>query len=175
MNTFDSFLNEREQTAVEQFIEQLRHEQGDQLQGTVLYGSKARGNADPESDIDLLLIMAKDDWSLRNAVSKIASGISLDYDVSLSAHLVSLKRWYQMEIAPFSFFENIFHECIPFFGSERLFAPLAASKTASRLSEKEFLYTDYTDKKAKNQCLSAKSVYKINKIRLLQQAARGLS
>jgi len=134
MSTSHSFLSEQEQTAVDQFIAQLRREQGEQLQGTVLYGSKARGNADPESDIDLLLIMTKDDWSLRNAVSKIASGISLDYDVSLSAHLVSLKRWYQMEIAPFSFFENVFREGIPFFGSEHLFAPLAASKTARELS-----------------------------------------
>ncbi len=124
MNKLSFYLTTHEQMVVENFIGQLRRNQGKQLHGVILYGSKARTDADPESDIDLLLIVEQDDWPLRNAVSKIAADMSLDYDLSLSVHLVSLKRWQQMEVDPVSFFRNVFLDGVRCFGSGDLLAPL---------------------------------------------------
>ncbi len=124
MNKLSFYLTTHEQMVVENFIGQLRRNQGKQLHGVILYGSKARTDADPESDIDLLLIVEQDDWPLRNAVSKIAADMSLDYDLSLSVHLVSLERWQQMAVDPFSFFKNVFLDGVPCFGLCFLLAPL---------------------------------------------------
>ena len=40
-----------------QIKELLRQAHGDRLQGVVLYGSEARGDADEDSDIDLLVLL----------------------------------------------------------------------------------------------------------------------
>jgi len=44
------------QTLIERFVERLREEFGDNLVSVVLYGSVARGDYRPDSDIDLLLV-----------------------------------------------------------------------------------------------------------------------
>lgn len=41
---------------VERFVSRMDNELGDDLRGLWLYGSRARGTAHPESDVDLLVI-----------------------------------------------------------------------------------------------------------------------
>jgi predicted nucleotidyltransferase len=49
-------LTESERRVVERFVSRMDNELGDDLRGLWLYGSRARGTAHPESDIDLLVI-----------------------------------------------------------------------------------------------------------------------
>ncbi len=49
-------LTESERRVVERFASRLDDELGDDLRGLWLYGSRARGTAHPESDVDLLVI-----------------------------------------------------------------------------------------------------------------------
>jgi len=49
-------LTESERRTVEHFASRLRNELGSDLRALWLYGSRARGSAHPESDIDLLVI-----------------------------------------------------------------------------------------------------------------------
>ena len=49
-------LTESERRAIERFASRLNEELGDDLRGLWLYGSRARGTAHPESDVDLLVI-----------------------------------------------------------------------------------------------------------------------
>jgi uncharacterized protein len=49
-------LTERERRAIERFASRLDDELGGDLRGLWLYGSRARGTAHPESDVDLLVI-----------------------------------------------------------------------------------------------------------------------
>lgn len=45
------------QRATAEYVERLRDHYGDQLVTVVLYGSRARGDADKESDVDLLVVL----------------------------------------------------------------------------------------------------------------------
>jgi predicted nucleotidyltransferase len=45
------------QSDLERYVEILRREFGDRLVSVVLFGSRARGEARPESDIDLLVVV----------------------------------------------------------------------------------------------------------------------
>ena len=49
-------LTESERRVVEHFVSRMDNELGDDLRGLWLYGSRARGAAHPESDVDLLVI-----------------------------------------------------------------------------------------------------------------------
>lgn len=65
----------------------LEHHYGTQFQGLVLYGSVARGRATPESDIDLLVLLAQPfDYSreLRQIVD-VLYPIQLESDKVISA------------------------------------------------------------------------------------------
>src|SRR5512145_2322274 len=75
---------------------------GDRVKGLFLYGSHARGEADSESDVDVLIVLdhvaaygAELDRS-----SQLVSELSLKYGVSISRVIVSQNDWRSRE-SPF--------------------------------------------------------------------------
>ncbi len=54
------YLTERERAGLARFLERLEAEHGDHIQRVVLFGSRARGNGDAESDVDLLVVTAEE-------------------------------------------------------------------------------------------------------------------
>lgn len=52
----EAALNEAERRALDEFVESLREELGEELLAVWLYGSRARGERHEESDIDVLVI-----------------------------------------------------------------------------------------------------------------------
>lgn len=62
---------------------------------TILYGSEARGDAHPDSDIDLLVLVDKDKLSYADKDSIIASfyDIELETGVIISTLIMPRKEW----------------------------------------------------------------------------------
>ena len=60
----------------------------------ILFGSIVRGEADEESDVDLLIVL-KDPptHQVRNAISRLILNINLEYDTNLSGLVVDQKAW----------------------------------------------------------------------------------
>ena len=79
--------------AVKEYIEHIRGRFPDRILAVTLYGSKARGDADDESDIDLLVLVDAEDNDFCSELWRIASDISLDYNVVLSPQVFSRARW----------------------------------------------------------------------------------
>ena len=89
-------LSRREQEAVDVFVRRLYDRYGDRVRSAVLFGSKARGDAGPESDIDLLVTLGDDDPQLRSSVRRLAARVSLEYELLLSVRAVSRSQWDQL-------------------------------------------------------------------------------
>jgi len=68
---------------------------GDRFKGVYLFGSRARGDHDDESDIDILIIL--DDVAEYAAeierTGELVSTLSLEYGVSISRVFASEKEW----------------------------------------------------------------------------------
>jgi predicted nucleotidyltransferase len=75
---------------------------GDRLEQILLFGSQARGEARPDSDIDILVVVREDyDYAdLIRRTSPIIAALSLRYDVVISRAFVSRER-YEREQSPF--------------------------------------------------------------------------
>lgn len=73
--------------ALRDFTAALRELYGSRLDSVILYGSRARGDAEPLSDVDTLVVLkdCPDFWAEFHRISPIANRVSLAYGVVVSA------------------------------------------------------------------------------------------
>ncbi len=90
-------LSEQDWVAVTGFTTRLRRQfNHDNIQHIWLFGSKVRGDAQSDSDIDLLIVVRDYDWALEKAITRVAVEIDLANDVVISDHIVDIERFAQM-------------------------------------------------------------------------------
>ena len=81
-------LKENERRALAELVERLRQRYGDDLLRVVLFGSKARGDFDEESDLDVLAVVKhipdETYWRHRNEIIENTYEIELNHDVVFS-------------------------------------------------------------------------------------------
>ena len=82
----DAPLGPVDARAIRAFADRVRRELGEHVVSLRLFGSKARGDAAADSDIDVLVVVRPDSERLRleSAVSDIGFDVSLDHGVHLS-------------------------------------------------------------------------------------------
>lgn len=75
---------------------------GNRLAYLILYGSQARGDAEPDSDIDILVVLNDivDAWNEIERTSEYISELCLKYDTVISTNFATLSR-YRQENSPF--------------------------------------------------------------------------
>ena len=88
-----SHLASNEQAAITEFTTQIHKLFPGRIHSVTLYGSKARGDSDAESDIDLLAVVDEESNAFRSELWRIASDISLEYNVVLSVRVYAQARW----------------------------------------------------------------------------------
>lgn len=77
-------LAEKEQNAISLFVSRLKGLLVEKLLEVRLFGSKARGDFDEESDIDILVVIDSCDWRLRQEICVIATDINIEHDCNIS-------------------------------------------------------------------------------------------
>lgn len=78
-----------------------------------LFGSKARGPTDWESDIDLYILLEDYNWGVEMEICRLCFEIGLKYDVLLSPVLFSQKEVENRFVRATPFFKTIQKEGIP--------------------------------------------------------------
>ena len=85
-------LLKRERQAVEAAVRVLKVKFP--IDHMILFGSKARGDSDAYSDIDLLLLTARPlHWTEEKAIVEVLFDIGMAYDVLFSPLCVSCEEW----------------------------------------------------------------------------------
>lgn len=107
-----SHLTTNEERAIATYVTQIHHDFAGHIRGITLFGSKARGDADVESDIDLLVLVDVETNQLRAELWRIAADIGLAYNVVLSVRVVGQARWDELARLRLSLYRAIVAEGI---------------------------------------------------------------
>lgn len=100
-------LSDRENAALDKYITTLSHRYDGQIRAAILFGSKARGDATPISDVDLLIVTTDDDWQMRKQLRRIAARVSLEYDVLLAPLIMSEQHYQTLVTQRFTLCQSI--------------------------------------------------------------------
>jgi len=105
-------LNPKEKSALTQFKCDLEQVLSSKLIELKLFGSKARGDDQPDSDMDVLVIVSTDDWHLRDKVYDVATDILLQMDTCISPKVISKNRFGRLCKEGSSFMHNVSKDAI---------------------------------------------------------------
>jgi len=86
-------LAAREAVALGEYVRRLRQEHSGQVVRVVLFGSRARGEANEESDADLLVVVRSDERQTHRPIERLGTEISLEYGLVLSELIVGPERY----------------------------------------------------------------------------------
>ena len=86
-------LSPNEYSAVREYVNHIHNDFPGRILAVILFGSKARGDAGEESDIDLFVLVDMEDHTLRSDLWRIASDVSLEHNVVLSVRVFAQERW----------------------------------------------------------------------------------
>jgi predicted nucleotidyltransferase len=107
MEPLPTWLTENERAALGAFVAALSERYSNDILSVRLFGSKARGDFQADSDLDILVLATHDDWRFRQAISFLAADLSLDYDLVLAPKVVSRARWEFLHREGFAIAHNV--------------------------------------------------------------------
>jgi len=91
---------------------------GNRLRQLILYGSYARNEQEPDSDIDIMALVDESDWAIRKYTYQIAdimTNLSLKHNTFVSITEETFKRYHEyLDVLPF--YRNIYNEGIEIYG-----------------------------------------------------------
>jgi len=100
-------LTEQELKVVESFKRKVQELHPGQLVGLTVFGSKARGDATMESDVDLLAVIRSEDWRLGDQIRDLGYDLEEEYGVVLSIQVISQSRHDGLKAAGSQFFNAV--------------------------------------------------------------------
>ena|SRR2546422_11529368 len=98
-------LKSEERQILERFKTNVKNVLGDRLDRVVLFGSRSRGDAEPDSDFDLLVTVQSLQETDRKRVFEVAADLSLEYGTVLAVLVVPTNDF--TEDRYFYLYENI--------------------------------------------------------------------
>ncbi|MEA3339415.1 MAG: nucleotidyltransferase domain-containing protein [Chloroflexota bacterium] len=105
-------LTDTERQALETMVQRLHTRYNDQVESVTLFGSKARGDSGPDSDIDVIVVLTNDDHRLRSNIRRLAARVSLEYDLLISMRAVGRSHWHELSHYRFPIYQAIQSEGI---------------------------------------------------------------
>jgi predicted nucleotidyltransferase len=106
-------LTTTERAALSEYLARIRDRFPGRILSATLFGSKARGDSDPESDIDLLVVVDAESRQFRSQLWRIASDVSLDYGLVISVRVFAQERWAEMHRLRLPLYRTVAAEGIP--------------------------------------------------------------
>ncbi len=105
-------LSEKDKLGLKKFKAALEKAIGGNLIEVKLFGSKARGDARKDSDIDVLVITATGDWRTSDVIYSIVTDILLEDGICISPKIINKKDYDRLYKMGTPFIRNVIREGI---------------------------------------------------------------
>jgi hypothetical protein len=102
-----NYLTVNERAALDEYVGRLRAKYADQVVLVRLFGSKARGDFDAESDIDVLVVVKNSDWRFSDQVVVEVCDPNIEYNVVLSPIILSWDEYQRMQAYRAPFYQEV--------------------------------------------------------------------
>jgi predicted nucleotidyltransferase len=103
-------LSVSEKQIIEEFKRRVEQGFPGEVVRLVLFGSKVRGDATRESDIDILVVMRTENWRLGDEIRGLGYALELEHGVVLSIQVMSLEHYEQLRANGTQFFQAVDRE-----------------------------------------------------------------
>lgn len=90
-------LTAEERAWLEAYRRTLDEQFPGQIEQLIIYGSKARGDATPDSDLDVLVVIREGDWRMKKALSFLGYDLAIGTDVVPSIQIYTVAEWGRLE------------------------------------------------------------------------------
>ena len=108
--SFLNYLTDEEEKATITFVDKVRQQFGDRLISVILFGSRARGEAEPDSDMDILVVLTEVDPITQKTVHYLAADVWLEYGIFLSTLVWSEAHQRKVENLRTLLYQNILND-----------------------------------------------------------------
>ena len=112
-------MSKRMKNLMEQYVEQVRQIYGSHVQQIILYGSYARGDFRPDSDIDIKILLDKSDQELKaysQNLSYMTYDFNLDNDLDIKPIAKSQEHFNKL-VENYPFYTNVHNEGVLLYGA----------------------------------------------------------
>ncbi|MGI6648488.1 MAG: nucleotidyltransferase domain-containing protein [Bacillota bacterium] len=105
-----SSLTTTEQKVLNQFVEYLNQVANNEIIKVILYGSKARGDNRPDSDMDVLILVQDKKRIDRDKIYDFIIDVELEYGIDISLNIYDNDRFNQLASIKAPFVMNVIKE-----------------------------------------------------------------
>lgn len=105
-------LTNQEQLVAVEFANKVYQQFDEQVKSILVFGSRARGEAEPDSDMDLLVVLSNTPPETVRAIRYLAVDIWLKHGIYLSTRVWDLNHWRKMEELQTFLYRNICRDSI---------------------------------------------------------------
>ena len=100
-------LTDRERQALAAFVDRIQQRFDGLILSAMLFGSRARGEASTDSDVDVLVVINKEDYQVRKQIRYLAAEVWLEYGLFLSTRVWSRSHWHKLQEMQTLLYRNI--------------------------------------------------------------------
>ena len=99
-----------EQPILQEFKRRVEQRFPGEVVRVVLFGSKARGDASVESDMDVLVVVRSEDWKLGDEIRDIGYELEIAHGVVLSIQVMGQRQYQELKGRGSTFVANVEQE-----------------------------------------------------------------
>ena len=103
-------LTQEDRRFLAAYRDALAYDFGDVVERVIVFGSKARGEATVESDLDILVIVRSGDWRLKWNIADAAYGLAIGTSVVPSVKVYTHQEWEHLRQLGSEFYEAVVHD-----------------------------------------------------------------